>query len=57
VKIEGGVKLSILYGMSVITSTSGRLHREFMCLLFLQVHRTTDRFFCNFMSSASVIQP
>jgi hypothetical protein len=31
--------------MPVITSTSGRLHREFVRLLFLQVHRETDRFF------------
>jgi hypothetical protein len=28
-----------------ITSTSGRLHNEFVRLLFLQVHRETDRFF------------
>ena len=27
-----------------ITSTSGRLHSEFVRLLFLQVHRETDRF-------------
>ncbi len=26
-------------------STSGRLHSEFIRLLFLQVHRETDRFF------------
>jgi hypothetical protein len=31
--------------MSTITSTSGRLHSEFVCLLFLQVHGETDRFF------------
>jgi hypothetical protein len=31
--------------MSVIASTSGRLHREFVRLLFLQVHRETDIFF------------
>ena len=31
--------------MSAITSTSGRLHREFIRLLFLQAHRETDRFF------------
>ncbi len=30
--------------MSVITSTSGRLHGEFVFLLFLQDHRETDRF-------------
>ena len=31
--------------MPVITSTSGRLHSEFIRLLFLQAHRETDRFF------------
>ncbi len=31
--------------MSGITSTSGRLHSEFMRLLFLQTHRETDLFF------------
>ena len=31
--------------MSTITSTSGRLHSEFIRLLFLQTHRETDRFF------------
>ena len=31
--------------MSGIPSTSGRLHSEFVCLLFLQTHRKTDRFF------------
>jgi len=31
--------------MSAIDSTSGRLHVEFVRLLFLQVHRETDRFF------------
>jgi hypothetical protein len=30
--------------MSAITSTSGRLHSEFIRLLFLQTHRETDRF-------------
>jgi hypothetical protein len=29
----------------VIASTSGRLHSEFVWLLFLQTHRETDRFF------------
>ncbi len=37
--------------MSVVTSTSGRLHGEFVGLLFLQVHRETDRF-----SAASGVQ-
>ena len=31
--------------MPVIASTSGRLHSEFIRLLFLQAHRETDRFF------------
>jgi hypothetical protein len=31
--------------MSAIASTSGRLHSEFVRLLFLQAHRETDRFF------------
>ena len=31
--------------MTVIGSTSGRLHSEFVSLLFLQTHRETDRFF------------
>jgi hypothetical protein len=31
--------------MSVIPSTSGRLHREFIRILFLQDHWETDRFF------------
>jgi hypothetical protein len=31
--------------MSAIVSTSGRLHSEFVPLLFLQTHRETDRFF------------
>ena len=31
--------------MPIIASTSGRLHSEFVCLLFLQAHRETDRFF------------
>ncbi len=31
--------------MTAIASTSGRLHSEFACLLFLQAHRETDHFF------------
>ena len=38
--------------MSAIASTSGRLHSEFIRLLFLQAHRETDRFF-----AASGVQP
>jgi hypothetical protein len=30
--------------MTAVASTSGRLHSEFLRLLFLQVHRETDRF-------------
>jgi hypothetical protein len=33
--------------MSDIVSTSGRLHSEFIRLLFLQTHRETDRFFAD----------
>ena len=40
--------------MPAIASTSGRLHSEFIRLLFLQGHRETDRFFA-FRSSASAI--
>ena len=38
--------------MPAIASTSGRLHSEFIRLLFLQAHRETDRFF-----EASGVQP
>jgi hypothetical protein len=31
--------------MPAIASTSGRLHSEFIRILFLQAHRETDRFF------------
>jgi hypothetical protein len=31
--------------MTTIASTSGRLHSEFVRILFLQAHRETDRFF------------
>jgi hypothetical protein len=33
--------------MPAIASTSGRLHGEFVRLLFLQAHRETDRFFAD----------
>jgi hypothetical protein len=33
--------------MSVITGTNGRLHSDFIRLLFLQDHRETDRFFAS----------
>ncbi len=36
---------SVVSFMTAITSTSGRLHIEFIRLLFLQTHRETDRFF------------
>ena len=40
------MKLLIKYGNIVLTTTtSGRLHSEFVRLLFLQTHRETDRFF------------
>ena len=33
---------NVISFMSTITSTSGRLHSEFVLLLFLQAHRETD---------------
>jgi hypothetical protein len=36
---------SVVSFMPAIASTSGRLHNEFVRLLFLQVHRETDLFF------------
>ncbi len=36
---------SVVSFMTVIASTSGRLHSEFVRLLVLQAHRETDRFF------------
>ncbi len=36
---------SVVSFMTVIVSTSDRLHGEFVRLLFLQAHRETDRFF------------
>ncbi len=38
---------AISFKLSAIASTSGRLHCEFVCLLFLQAHRETDRFFAS----------
>jgi len=36
---------SVVSFMTAIVSTSGRLHSEFIRLLFLQTHRETDRLF------------
>ncbi len=41
--------------MPDIASTSGRLHSEFVRLLFLQTHRETDRFFA--ASGVQLAQP
>jgi hypothetical protein len=41
--------------MPAIASTSGRLHSEFVRLLFLQTHRETDRFFVT--SGVHLVQP
>ena len=41
--------------MTVIASTSGKLHSEFVRLLFLQDHRETDRFFA--VSGVQLAQP
>ncbi len=40
--------------MPAIASTSGRLHSEFVRLLFLQDHRETDRFFA--VSGVQLVQ-
>ncbi len=40
--IEPPNSISFMSGMA---STSGRLHRDFVCLLFLKDHWETDRFF------------
>ena len=37
--------LNVISFMAAIDSTSDRLHSEFVCLSFLQVHRETDHFF------------
>ncbi len=37
--------------ITAVVSTSGRIHSDFVCLLFLQAHRETDPFF-----SASGVQ-
>jgi hypothetical protein len=39
------ITLLTLSFMTAIPSTSGRLHSEFVRLLFLQTHRETERFF------------
>jgi hypothetical protein len=36
---------SVVSFMTAFASTSGRLHSEFVRILFLQTHRETDRFF------------
>ncbi len=40
--------------MHSIAITSGRIHSDFVCLLFLQNHRETDCFFFNFRSSVCI---
>jgi hypothetical protein len=40
--------------MPTISSTSGRLHSEFVILLFLQDHRETDRLFATFANFSSI---
>ncbi len=46
---------SVVSFMTPIPSTSGRLHSEFIRLLFLQSHRETDRFFQ--ASGVQLVQP
>jgi hypothetical protein len=36
---------NVISFIPAIVRTSGRLHSDFVCLLFLQAHRETDRFF------------
>ena len=36
---------NVIFFMSDIPSTSGRIHCDLVCLVFLQTHRETDRFF------------
>jgi hypothetical protein len=40
--------------MPAIAGTNGRLHSEFIRLLFLQAHRETDRFFAAGVQAAGV---
>ncbi len=44
---------NVITFMTTITSTSGRLHSEFVRLLFLQTHRETDRF----CSTSTTLRP
>ncbi len=46
---------SVVSFMTAIDSTPGRLHSEFVQLLFLQAHRETDRFFAT--SGVQLVQP
>jgi hypothetical protein len=43
--LDAGTNPASTAFMPAIASTSGRLHSEFIRLLFLQAHRETDRFF------------
>ena len=45
--------LTLYHLFATVPSTSGRLHSEFVRLLFLQAHRETDRFFYRISSSTS----
>jgi hypothetical protein len=45
IPIFDGSPPSVVSFMPTIPSKSGRLHSEFVKLLFLQTHRETDRFF------------
>ena len=40
---------NVISFMTAITSTSGRLHCEFVRLFFLQTHRETDHFLADFV--------
>ena len=45
IALTNNIPSNVISFMPVISSTSGRLHSEFVRLLFLQAHRETDRFF------------
>ncbi len=47
---------NVVVFMPAIAGTNGRLHSDFIRLLFLQAHRETDLFFYRFRSSVSAIK-
>jgi hypothetical protein len=47
---------TVVVFIPVIPGTNGRLHSDFIRLLFLQTHRETDRFFSSFRNSVRSIK-